>query len=53
MIDNFEILPSIMCINWLHAKGDLDLISKKLVYFHWDCRWLFCWDLQLAQAQIL
>ena len=36
MMDDFEILPSIMCINWLNAKGDLDLISKKINYFHWD-----------------
>ena len=25
-----------MCINWLDVKGDLDLISDKISYFHWD-----------------
>ena len=29
-------LPSIMCLNWLNAKDDLDLISTKTSYFHWD-----------------
>tara|TARA_Y100001978_G_C23668741_1_gene422590 strand:- start:714 stop:1403 length:690 start_codon:yes stop_codon:yes gene_type:complete len=34
--NNFEILPSIMCINWLEAKKDLDIITNKIKYFHWD-----------------
>ena len=25
-----------MCINWLDVKGELDLISDKISYFHWD-----------------
>ena len=36
MNKDFEILPSIMCLNWLNAKDDLDLISTKTSYFHWD-----------------
>ena len=25
-----------MCINWLNAKADLDIISDKSSFFHWD-----------------
>tara|TARA_B100001027_G_C16249723_1_gene323798 strand:- start:621 stop:1340 length:720 start_codon:yes stop_codon:yes gene_type:complete len=36
MKNKFELLPSIMCINWLEAKKDLDVIADKVTYFHWD-----------------
>lgn len=25
-----------MCINWINAKSDLDIISNKISFFHWD-----------------
>ena len=36
MKNSYEILPSIMCINWLNAKKDLDIIAEEINYFHWD-----------------
>ena len=36
MTNKFKLLPSIMCIDWLNAKKDLDLIADKISYFHWD-----------------
>ena len=31
-----QLLPSIMCVNWLDVKKDLDQIADKVDYFHWD-----------------
>lgn len=31
-----ELLPSIMCVNWLDIRLDLDPITDKVNYFHWD-----------------
>ena len=25
-----------MCVNWLEAKRDLDIVKDKVSYFHWD-----------------
>ena len=36
MKNSYHILPSIMCVNWLNVKKDLDIISNKTSYFHWD-----------------
>ena len=36
MKNKYKLLPSIMCIDWLNAKKDLDLIANKISYFHWD-----------------
>ncbi len=36
MKNYFQILPSIMCINWLNAKSDLDIIANEISFFHWD-----------------
>lgn len=36
MTNKYKLLPSIMCIDWLNAKKDLDLIADKISYFHWD-----------------
>ncbi len=36
MNKNYELLPSIMCINWLDAKYDLDIVKDEVSYFHWD-----------------
>lgn len=35
-MNKYKLLPSIMCIDWLNAKKDLDLIADKISYFHWD-----------------
>ena len=32
----FELLPSIMCVDWLEVKKDLDQIADEVNYFHWD-----------------
>ena len=31
-----QLLPSIMCINWLNAESDLQKIAPFVDYFHWD-----------------
>ena len=31
-----QLLPSIMCINWLNAESDLNKIAPHVDYFHWD-----------------
>ena len=36
MKNSFKLLPSIMCINWLDAQSDLNLIAPLVDYFHWD-----------------
>ena len=36
MKENFKLLPSIMCVNWLNAQCDLNIISPFVEYFHWD-----------------
>lgn len=36
MNSSYQILPSIMCIDWLNAKTDLDKIASYVDYFHWD-----------------
>ncbi len=33
---SYQLLPSIMCINWLNAESDLEKISPFVNYFHWD-----------------
>ena len=33
---SFKLLPSIMCVNWLNAQFDLNLIAPLVDYFHWD-----------------
>lgn len=35
-MNKYRLLPSIMCVDWLNVKKDLDLISSKVEYFHWD-----------------
>ena len=36
MTTTFQLLPSIMCVNWLNAQLDLNLIAPHIEYFHWD-----------------
>ena len=36
MKNKCELLPSIMCVDWLNVKNDLDQIANKVNYFHWD-----------------
>jgi len=36
MKENFRLLPSIMCVNWLNAQVDLNIIAPLVDYFHWD-----------------
>ena len=40
MNSSYQILPSIMCIDWLNAKTDLDKIAKAL-----DDNWKEVYDL--------
>ena len=36
MREDFKLLPSIMCVNWLNAQFELSLIAPLVEYFHWD-----------------
>ena len=36
MKNKCELLPSIMCVDWLEVKKDLDQIADSVNYFHWD-----------------